>query len=304
MANVKRIRLTVLCMIYSYMPFLLQIKLKSRKMSALYHCVVCKHANSTIIDLHNHHIHYHTPEELSHTIINLQGLQTCFKPAVFDNSNNINWYHHFMVKNEKQNIYQHEDDRATTSTILYDEDRKLYHDETYCALNCSPFIIWEHELNKRTEICDEEFFNIVESLCTDLSKTNHRGMKRKHSAYMNSTKVESFVQHNKSRSTTEAGDENRTASTGFPPEIFNPVPSSHQTNYLIANTTEADEILNLQMINDTSIRNNDITRFTFAGIDGKDNVLMYDSLNNTYSWEAIATINFNGKEEHAVYDTN
>lgn len=291
-------------MVYSYMSFLLQVKLKSRKMSALYHCIVCKHANSTITDLHNHHIHYHTPEELSHTIINLQGLQTCFKPAVFDNCNSNNYYDHITIKSKKQDSYQCEDNRATNSTIFCDEDRNFYHDETYCALNCSPFTIWEHELNKRTEIRDEEFFNIVESLCTDLSKRKHGGSKRNHSPYMNSTKVESFVQRNKNRSIMEAGDENRKASTGFPSEISNPVSSHCHTNYLIANTTEADEILNLQMMNDTSIRNNDITRFTFAGIDGENNVLMYDSLNNTYSWEAIATINFDGIEEHAVYNTN
>ena len=259
-------------------------------MSALYHCTVCKHANSTVTDLHNHHIHYHTPEELSHTIINLQGLQTCFKPAMFDNSINNSWHDHIMIKTGEQYKYQCEDDQATKSTIFY-EDRKFYHDETYCALNCTPFIIWEHELNKRTEICDEEFFNIVESLCTDLSKRKHRGSKGKHSKHRN-------------RSITEAGDENRKASTSFPSETSKPISSHCHTNYLIANTTEPDEILNLQMMNDTNIKNNDITRFTFAGIDADNNVLMYDSLNNTYAWEAIATINFNGKEEHAVYDTN
>ena len=151
-------------------------------MSVLYECIICHQSNATVVDLHNHHIEHHSLKELSQTIINLQGFKilnnTKFTEKKYlqpinvgDNNNNENICNHVFIEPESKYKYKN---KVTSSP------RKFTHDN--CSINCSQFIAWERELYQRKEINDEDFFNITESLCWDLSKSRkkRRGRKKKH----------------------------------------------------------------------------------------------------------------------------
>nr|XP_031848563.1 uncharacterized protein LOC116434007 isoform X2 [Nomia melanderi] len=80
-------------------------------MSKFYHCILCQNINASIVDLHNHHIRQHTLEELSYTIIDLQGFQfnkeNSIKSVILsnNNNNNKNLCNHFVIKTEKPDYH-------------------------------------------------------------------------------------------------------------------------------------------------------------------------------------------------------
>lgn len=165
-------------------------------MPLLYQCIICEHANKSISDLHDHHTQDHNLQELSQTIIDLHGFKiwnqkTHPKPPdssfkrdlrrpvrrlwnADDTNNNENLYNGFVARPRVSN----NDGNCKKPKQLTDRP-KNYHDETKCAIDCSPFIPWERELNKRQEINDDDFLDSVESLCYDLGKRKRRGRKKK-----------------------------------------------------------------------------------------------------------------------------
>lgn len=174
-------------------------------MPRFYQCIICHHANVSILDLHNHHIEQHNATELSQTIINLQGFRVYSAPRhvkqespvptnLNDNNNNDDSYNHDsynrMFDKSKSKIKE-----ASKSEQMTDSPRKLDHDEITCSINCSQFIAWEHELNKRTEINDEEFFDIIESFCCDLNKGRHKGKKKRHRTNLDEIDSKDIAQH-------------------------------------------------------------------------------------------------------------
>ncbi|XP_017759299.1 PREDICTED: uncharacterized protein LOC108550149 [Eufriesea mexicana] len=263
-------------------------------MSVFYHCTMCQHANTSIMDLHNHHIQHHNLEELSQTIINLQGFKVLdnikyikkkyLKPITLgDDNNNENIYNHIFTKPKQQNNSIYKNKQVIHSS------RKFSHDNTTCSINCSQFIAWEHELNKRKEINDEEFLNIIEGLCNDLSKRKHRGRKKKDKISMEKTNTRNIMQHIENI----VGLEDKTV-TQLSIESCQTVTSSFvNTKDSNANTNFNNGFLISEIKNEPEdTRNDEITTLQLISINNKDNkVLMPYSPCNNFSWNSIITIN-------------
>lgn len=262
-------------------------------MSVFYQCIICQHPNATVIDLHNHHIQQHNPIELSQTIINLQGFKVlndikCTKKKYLqpinlgDNNNNENIYNHVFIKPEPKYKYKNE---------AINSPKKFTHDN--CSINCSQFIAWERELYQRKEITDEEFFNITESLCTDLNKKKHRGRKKKDKTGVEETNIRNMLQ----QINTIIGIENTTvkqvktkpceaATTSF----WNNIDST-------VNTTINEEFLVPKITN--PIENTEKKQFTALEVVSTNtdtDVLTYHSSCNNYPWNSIITVSADEQE--------
>ncbi|XP_076160904.1 uncharacterized protein LOC143143497 [Ptiloglossa arizonensis] len=241
----------------------------------LYYCVICQHVNTSITDLHNHYVQHHTPQELSHSIINFQGLKFVeekkLKSIVLgNNNNNKNICDEVIVKTEKQNS----------------------HDETYCLLNCSQFIVWEHELNKRTEICDSDFFNIIEDFCTNLSKKKQKGRKRKNKAVINENRTESIIQHNEDKN-IQTQSETIKKFNDLAPQISTATTSSW--NVANSNTnTAANEMFKAQITGEV-ITEDDVS-LTLIEIDTNQNVLLINPVDDNCFFTTIIIMNADEEE--------
>ncbi|XP_043258229.1 uncharacterized protein LOC122400708 [Colletes gigas] len=239
----------------------------------MYLCIICQHANISITYLHDHYVQHHTPQELSHAIINLQGLKFIGEKSLKsimlgDNNNNGNLCNQVVAETEKQNS----------------------HDETYCLLYCSQFIVWEQELNKRTEICDDDFFNIIDDLCTDLSKKTQKKRKRENKALMSKIKTDNIVQHNEDEN-IQIQNKNMETFNNLAVQISTASSiSSWNIESSNINTVSHDKILKSE-INEEVATEND-TPLTILDIDANKNVLMYNSSDDTYFWTSMLSENF------------
>lgn len=270
-------------------------------MSLFYQCIICQHEHNTVIDLHNHHIQHHNLEELSHTIISLQGYKDWknikFKKKYFksinlgDDNNNENIYNHLFIKPkikpQNKNMCKKKQKNS----------RKFSHDNITCSINCSQFIPWERELNKRKEINDEEFINIIESLCYDLSKRKRRGRKKKDKTAIEKINSKDLMQHvetiiemeNKSIDIKSG----QTATTSF-----------WNTKNSITNNTINNKFLTSQNKNKIEdIKNNEITTLELVNIKKNENVSKHYSSCNNISWNSIICMNVN-EQEVLVEETN
>ncbi|XP_076627744.1 uncharacterized protein LOC143344975 [Colletes latitarsis] len=238
----------------------------------MYLCIICQHTNVSITDLHNHYVQHHTPQELSHAIINLQGLKFIGEKSLKsimlgDSNNNENLCDQVVVETEKQNS----------------------HDETYCLLHCSQFIVWEQELNKRTEICDNDFFNIIDNLCTDLSKKTQKKRKGKNKALTSKIKTDNIIQHNEDEN-IQIQNKNMEKFNNLAVQIStaSSVSSWNIENSNI-NTVSNDEILKTEINEEVDSENN--TPLAILEIDANKNVLIYNSSDDTYFWTTMLSEN-------------
>lgn len=228
--------------------------------------------NISVEDLHNHYLQHHTQEELSHTIINFQDLMTHFKPIALDCSNNNN------CKNDQ--------------IIDYNAEATFKHDEQFCSSNCSQFFFWEHELGKRTEIPDEDFYNIIEMLCNDLEQRKSKGTKgrkRKNEVTANTIKTGTAEYDNKiyiNRENKDTGTENESMNrlNDIPSPIYAPIIPAFRIKNSVAFTiasNENNEIPKSEKQTLTTLENIDIKTFTLSGTNTEENILRHRSLNHT-----------------------
>ncbi|XP_076240934.1 uncharacterized protein LOC143183294 [Calliopsis andreniformis] len=234
----------------------------------LYNCIVCNHTNNSVENLHNHHIQYHSLEELSHTIINLQGLNKHVTPRVLDDSNN---------------------NTCVNSQISdYDKETIASHDEKFCSLNCSQYIMWEHELNKRTEICDEDFYNIIEMLCNDLKARKHKSKKRKNDINTSIENKENFehkICQKSKNETIETLSKDINTFNDYPSQVSTPIIACNNvqdTEHVIVNAAFSNEITILQTENPTNTENNNITPLALVKTKSEEKILTSDLLNSYF----------------------
>ncbi|XP_076748701.1 uncharacterized protein LOC143422140 [Xylocopa sonorina] len=258
-------------------------------MSLIYKCIICQRANNSIMDLHSHHVQYHNPIELSQTIIKLQGLKTWnetkptrikyLKPLSLDDSNNNkNSYNNFFIQPELQNITVYEDKHASSSP------RKFGHDSTMCAINCSEFIAWEHELNKKQEIDHKEFLDSIESLCNELSNKKRRGRKKKERTDMDDANAASFKQYIEN----VIGVKNIIMEPSNSNSSQSPTTSFWDTQDSVTNTTINNDLTQVEKkIEDTKT-------------DRDTSILIHNQLYNPFSWNSVTAINDAGKQEMSI----
>ncbi|XP_031848561.1 uncharacterized protein LOC116434007 [Nomia melanderi] len=239
-------------------------------MSKFYHCILCQNINASIVDLHNHHIRQHTLEELSYTIIDLQGFQfnkeNSIKSVILsnNNNNNKNLCNHFVIKTEKPD----------------------YHDEMYCSLHCSPYIAWEQELNKRIDITDDVFFSVVENLCADLSKRKQRGTKSKNKANPSNTKTKENVIWLTDNDKTKTANKPLQESNHLPMQISRTASSSIE--HSVHNTMVNNEIFNIEY--------NNVTALTLLDMEPDKHFLIYDPSNASFSLGSIDAVSSENTE--------
>ncbi|CAL7950950.1 unnamed protein product [Xylocopa violacea] len=255
-------------------------------MSLIYQCIICQHANNSIVDLHSHHVRYHNPIELSQTIIKLQGFKTWnetkttrikyLKPlSLGDNNNNKNSYNDLFIQPEVQNTNVYENKGTISSP------RKFGHDSTTCAINCSQFIAWEHELNKKEEINHEQFLDSIESLCYDLSNRKRRGRKKKERTDVDNVNTTSFKQYIED----VIGVKNIIMEPSTSNSFQMPTTSFWNTQDSVTNATINDDLTEVKK------------KIEDIETDKDTNILIHNQLYNPFSWNSIITMDDAAKQD-------
>ncbi|XP_029043552.2 putative uncharacterized protein DDB_G0274405 [Osmia bicornis bicornis] len=258
-------------------------------MSRLYQCIICQYINTSTMNLHNHHVQHHSPVELSETIINLQGFK------ILNNVNNTEkrYLKPIKVGDNNNNIHNNNENLYNRVIIKTEENKKFLHDKASCLLKCGQFIPWEHELNKRKEINDEEFVNIIEQLCYDLSKRKQRGRKRK--SEIDSTEIKSPVKDIQNENIMGTSNKIMNNSDIVPSQISTATVSSWNAK---SSTNMADDsILKLEIDEkEVDTENNDSMTLELHNIDTNKDVLIYDPSTGKFSWSSIMSgISFENK---------